>query len=253
MEETTFKSEGVKAAVENKYDLYKIDFDDSVTEEWKEEFEVCCLPSFLIFDDKAQLINKIEQPLTSTNFIKLLSNPTAFDPEVEQENYQKESYNNKAVASLTSLKTEVEPKQYIIEEEEELEILRIIIHKPGTDFQQLKAKSERTAIYDKPQSKTVSSSKINNSVSKESVSKYESRASDYFIQLGYYAELENAMKKSEKIKASYNQPISIIEKLEDGKVFYSVMMSHFDSYEDTNRTYNRLKRSGQKAILKKKF
>ena len=251
MEETTFKSEGVKAAVENKYDLYKIDFDDSISEEWKEEFEICCLPSFLIFDDKAQLISKIEQPLTSTNLINLLSNPTGFDPENEERYYQKENDNSRPFASFSSFKTEIKPEQeYIEEEKEELETLRIIIRKPGTDFEQVKANLEKRSIIDKP--KTESISKNNNLIAAETESKYESDESDYFIQLGYYANLDNAMKKSEKIKAVYNQPISITEKLVDKNVFYYVVMSNFDSYEETKRTYKKLKRNGQKAILKKK-
>ena len=76
MEETTFESQVVQNALSGKYNAYKIDIDTKEGQKWAAEFEICCLPTMLFFDEKGNQIQKIQSPLTSTALSKILNNPT---------------------------------------------------------------------------------------------------------------------------------------------------------------------------------
>lgn len=251
MEETTFKSEGVAMAVANRYDTYKIDFDDSHSEDWKEAFEICCLPSFLIFDKDAQLLNKIEQPLTSTNLIKLLSNPTEFDPELERKNYLN-NQQSEVVALSTSI-TEEEP--VVIETNESVkekpEHLRIVITKAGSDFDYSKLPKEeieeRTSISDR---KVNIAPEITAQV-KNDYEKPKKSTTNYQVQIGYFSTFENAMKMVKRSEKIYDFPISISEEFKDKKTYYRVYLGEFANYKAAKSEYDKIKMAGRRASIRK--
>ncbi len=77
MEETTFRSQGLKLVVDGKYDTYKIDFDSHAAKDWKIKFPITSVPAFLVFDKNGEMIQRVDKSLTSTQIIELLGNPIA--------------------------------------------------------------------------------------------------------------------------------------------------------------------------------
>ncbi len=77
MEETTFRSQGLKLVVDGKYDTYKIDFDSYAAKDWKTKFPITSVPAFLVFDKNGKMIQRVDKSLTSTQIIELLGNPIA--------------------------------------------------------------------------------------------------------------------------------------------------------------------------------
>jgi len=78
MEETTFRSQGLKLVVDGKYDTYKIDYDSHAAKDWKARFPINSVPAFLVFDENGELIQRVDKSLTSTQIIELLKNPSNF-------------------------------------------------------------------------------------------------------------------------------------------------------------------------------
>lgn len=76
MEETTFRSQGLKLVVDGNYNTYKIDFDSYAAKDWKTKFPITSVPAFLVFDKNGEMIQRVDKSLTSTQIIELLENPT---------------------------------------------------------------------------------------------------------------------------------------------------------------------------------
>ena len=81
MEETTFRSQGLKFAVDGKYNTYKIDFDSHAANDWKRKFGIHAVPAFLVFDKDGEMVQRVDKSLTSTKIIDLLNNPHQFSSE----------------------------------------------------------------------------------------------------------------------------------------------------------------------------
>ncbi len=73
----------------------------------------------------------------------------------------------------------------------------------------------------------------------------------YQIQLGYFSNVENATRLSEKAKAQYSESVSIVEDYKKGKVYYRVLLGGFDSLNEAQQLYRTVRKSGSKATIKK--
>lgn len=78
MEETTFKSLDLQDAIDQKYTAYKVDFHSKEGEEWVAAHDICCLPTFLFFDEQGNKTQEIQSPLTASKFIKVLDSPQSY-------------------------------------------------------------------------------------------------------------------------------------------------------------------------------
>ena len=83
MEETTFRSQGLRMAVDGKYNTYKIDFDSHAAKEWKEKFGIRSVPAFLVFDEQGAMVQRVDKSLTSSKIIDLLESPESFSKEIQ--------------------------------------------------------------------------------------------------------------------------------------------------------------------------
>ena len=261
MEETTFQSQAVAMAVKDKYETYKVDFDNPQASDWKDEFEICCLPSVLIFDENAQLLNKIEQPLTSTRLVELLNDPLHFDPDAI-----KTQTENLTAPIAASFPVSEFPKEKSIttspirEEPVKAEAVntnfRIVIRKAGTSFESV---ANKITSSKEPKQKLLSSINEMNHFSDSKLLKNEIKNSNiektqkanYQVQAGYFKHLDNAMKLSQRIKSEYNLAVMISEDYKDSKVNYRVLVGNYHTMNEAKKQFKKMKNRGQRASIRK--
>ena len=101
MEETTFKSLDLKDAIDQKYTAYKVDFHSEAGAEWVAAHDLCCLPTFLFFNEQGDKIQEIQSPLTASGFMKVLESP---------QSYSKTDKNFANANSSERLRSQVSPR-----------------------------------------------------------------------------------------------------------------------------------------------
>ena len=233
MEETTFQSEAVANALEGKYHAYKVNFDDSEAEEWKDEFDLCCLPTFLFFNEEAELLTKVERPLTSTALVSILEDPTVPLPPINAGEVE--------TSLATSAITKSNPSNLADQEEN----LRIYFEKVEDLADELIQYAEKTEVKNSTASKTV--------VLENTASPLEDTSMPLWnIQVGYYKQFENAIQKSERMKRKYHHRFSIVESYKNNEVHYRVLMGEFKNLSEAKKVYKIVKRNGDRAAIKKR-
>ena len=76
-------------------------------------------------------------------------------------------------------------------------------------------------------------------------------STQYQIQLGYFGNVKNATRLSEKAKSQYSEPVSIVEDYKKGEVYYRVLLGGFDDLNDAQKLYQAIRKNGAKATIKK--
>jgi thioredoxin-related protein/uncharacterized protein YktA (UPF0223 family) len=72
MEETTFINQKLGQYINNESLSVKVDIHSALGKEWDKEFQITCLPTFLLFDKQGQLLDRYETTFTGTAFQKVL-------------------------------------------------------------------------------------------------------------------------------------------------------------------------------------
>lgn len=74
MEETTFADKTVEAAMDNVFIMVPLDIDEFEGYALKEYFDVYSLPTFLVFNEKHELVNRREGSVSATGFMDMVAN-----------------------------------------------------------------------------------------------------------------------------------------------------------------------------------
>jgi len=73
MDKTTFKNSEVAEALDKSFIAVKVNIDDSAGFELKNKYEINYLPTMLILNSKGQLVERVEETLTASSLLSLLS------------------------------------------------------------------------------------------------------------------------------------------------------------------------------------
>ena len=79
MDQTTFKDKTVVNLLNENFIAVKMNIDESEGFEMKKQYEVQYLPTIIIFNSKGQLVDRIEETLTSADLIQLLHRHNSVD------------------------------------------------------------------------------------------------------------------------------------------------------------------------------
>ncbi len=101
MEETTFTNQKLGQFINDEFLAVKVDIHSALGKEWDEEFQITCLPTFLIFDEHGQLLDRYESTFTGTALQQLLrqSIEPGYVAQTQYGNLSAE-YNKKAASGL---------------------------------------------------------------------------------------------------------------------------------------------------------
>jgi len=79
MDQTTFKDKNVVELLNNNFISVKMNIDEAEGFEMKKQYEIQYLPTILIFNSNGQVVDRIEETLTSADLIQLLHRHNSID------------------------------------------------------------------------------------------------------------------------------------------------------------------------------
>jgi len=268
MEETTFRSQGLKLVVDGKYNMYKIDFDSHAAKDWKNKFPIHSVPAFLVFDKNGEMVKRVDKSLTSTQIIDLLKKPEEFSfiTNTTTSTYQYEyaagpykndfyNWNKDSEKLLTNAKiveyTENVVKQEVIEKEVAFINESVEVEKPTT----YKFEEQKLSFYLTPQDALVVeefmdgvvkiSDNSSASIETKSTPKQPSSTTKMEEIAKYFYNVSNLYHS----KITKKQPEKSKEPVEFGKKMYRIQFGVFADINDANGLVAELRRQQPHPIF----
>ncbi len=288
MEETTFRSQGLRMAVDGKYNTYKIDFDSHAAKEWKEKFGIRSVPAFLVFDEHGAMVQRVDKSLTSSKIIDLLKSPENFSQKNQTLNtttytheyaagpYKNDFFNWKqACEKLSRNRTAVKkvaPATVVstfVEEvsPSEIDHQYLSFNLTPSDMKVVEVfKSEQIKISDKRGSKRKRALFKRNKTKKiapkikqnEERLTTEAKPQDepvafgkkmYRIQFGVFSKLSDAQGLVSTLRGIQPHPIFTLHETRAGKPIYRVVVGKFHSKEEARQIKQDIYVKGLRALV----
>jgi thioredoxin 1 len=217
MDETTFNDEVLADYIAENYIFAKIDIEDFDGVSLKQQYQINCLPTILVFNQDGEVVAKHESTLSSTKLLNILKNCNT-----EANGAGKKHAATEVFVEKTPTIAVAEPIFSETKMVEKVTIATEIVTKPSNNYSALKVKRE------KPTPPKLNSPKLSTNLYHLDI--FSSEVKGFTIQTCALTQYDNVIKYYESMKNTYpNQPILL--KIENGKekIIYKILIGDFKS------------------------
>lgn len=228
MKNSTFQDPGLTKVMDGNMGAYKVNIGAKNSLFWAEKFSVFKAPVFLFFNEEGNLVQRVEQPLTSTDLQRIIEDPEAYH-DIKDQLAVFEMDIEKPIS--TAVTSEVEAP--IVEE---------------MDFG-----ATYTAPQPEPQSepRAIGVSEYVNITARPTTS-FSEKEKTYTVQMGLFKEHQNAQELAMQLQLEYDDYVYIMVEKVEGEQVHRVLVGDYYNWASAKKVYKKVKADGHSAFIKKK-
>lgn len=285
MEKNTFTDRQLSSYMNSYYLPYKVDIDDVDGYNYKQQYEIVLLPSFLIFNSKGELLDRFEESLSASKMLLILQSYNT--PENRQ-------YSNQPYIIEDAMVGDAGPSGPSEQEEAYYEEPQAIVNNPQAyddydsrnntdpgDFNhdefaeetpKKESYSEDRYSYDVPEknaSDEINAAPTQSEAYQEPSKKYTNEETTlqfssppepteekplnlgYGVQVGAFSNHDSVKREAQKLENRFNTEVFIFPTQSRGKTIYKMVIGSFPSKTEAVYFMNKLKKNSVEGFVKR--
>ncbi len=225
MNNSTFQDPGLTKVMDGKIGAYKVNIGAKNSLFWAEKFSIFNAPVFLFFNEDGNLIQRVAQPLTSTDMQRIIADP---------ESYQ-----------------EIKEQLAVFEMDIEKPISTAPTPEPMVEEPTVEPDFGTPYTAPQPEARAIGVSEYVN-ITAQPVTSFSEREKTYTVQMGLFKEHQNAQELAMELQLKYDDYVYIMVENVEGERVHRVLVGDYYNWASAKKVYKKVKADGHSAFIKKK-